>query len=94
MKFLEFLSTELCIHQKMQKEKEKRYGGLVKFSKKLLDGPYGQAHQSTAEEDVDDDDDRNYSITFEYSGYDNLKHYEENLTDLPLFSHSFTSSQV
>ena len=43
MKFLEFLSTGLCyfcIRQKMKKEKEEWYGGLVKFAKKVLDSSY------------------------------------------------------
>ena len=87
MKFLEFLSTGLCyfcIRQKMKKEKEECYGGLVKFAKKVLDGLYAQAHH-----DVDDDIDD--SISSEELDCKNLEYWKENFTDPPLFSHSLNS---
>ena len=74
----------------MKEEKEERYGGLVKFAKKVLDGPYGQASQTNAEED--DDDESDYSITSEKSDYDYLEYWkDDNFSDPPLFSHSLTS---
>ena len=92
-KFLEFLRTGLCnfcILQKMKEEKEEHYGGLVKFAKKVLDGPYGQASQTNAEED--DDDESDYSISSEESDYDNLEYWEDDkFSDPPLFSYYPTS---